>query len=104
MNEIAIEAINAKRFRSGVVAVKELNLAIERGAVYGLMGRNGAGKTTTLRLLMGLLRADTGVARVLAQISWSVFRCAGGWLVSQSQQLPGWMSSCRTEPLRRSLL
>jgi ABC-2 type transport system ATP-binding protein len=95
MNEIAIEAINlAKKFRSGVVAVKELNLAIERGAVYGLMGRNGAGKTTTLRLLMGLLRADTGAARVLGADLWCAPRSLRGRVayVSQSQQLPGWMS------------
>jgi len=54
MNGVVIEADNlTKIFRDGVVAVKDLDLHIKRGAVYGLLGRNGSGKTTALRLLMG---------------------------------------------------
>jgi ABC-2 type transport system ATP-binding protein len=95
MNNMAIEANNlTKAFRLGVVAVSGLDLQIPRGAVYGLIGRNGAGKTTTLRLLMGLLRADRGWARVLGANLWDAprsLRARVGY-VSQSQQLPGWMS------------
>ena len=59
-----------KTFRDGVVAVNDLDLKVERGAVYGLMGRNGSGKTTTLRLLLGLLQPDRGRARVLGWDFW----------------------------------
>ena len=48
-----------KRF-GDVLAVEELSLAVEFGAVYGLVGPNGAGKTTTLQLLAGLLHPDEG--------------------------------------------
>lgn len=41
-----------------------LDLKIEEGALYGLMGRNGAGKTTLLRICAGLLRPDSGEVRV----------------------------------------
>jgi ABC-2 type transport system ATP-binding protein len=45
--------------------VNHLDLAVPRGAVYGLLGLNGAGKSTTIRMLMGLVRRHAGEARVL---------------------------------------
>lgn len=93
--EPAILAQNlSKSFRKGAVAVNGLDLAIAPGVVYGLIGRNGAGKTTTLRLLMGLLKPDSGTARVLGADLWeasSVHRQRVAY-VSQSQQCPDWMS------------
>ena len=79
-----------KTFRNGVVAVNELDLEVERGAVYGLMGRNGSGKTTTLRLLLGLLQPDRGRARVLGWDFWRAPRSVRtrAAYVSQTQQLP----------------
>jgi ABC-2 type transport system ATP-binding protein len=50
-----------KKFRNGVVAVDGLNLTVESGQVFGLLGLNGAGKTTTLRMLLGLVRPDRGM-------------------------------------------
>src|SRR6185503_11466463 len=46
-------------------AVRELSLSVEKGEMFGLIGPDGAGKTTTIRLVCGLLRADTGSVRVL---------------------------------------
>ena len=46
-------------------AVDGVDLAVPRGAVYGVLGPNGAGKTTTIRMLATLLRPDAGSARVL---------------------------------------
>ena len=43
-----------------LVAVDDLTLEIEPGAVFGFLGRNGAGKTTTIRLMMGLLEPTAG--------------------------------------------
>ena len=45
--------------------VFDLDLAIERGEVFGFVGPNGAGKTTTIRLLMDLIRPDRGSAALL---------------------------------------
>jgi ABC-2 type transport system ATP-binding protein len=53
-----------KRFGE-VLAVDGLDFAVDQGDVCGLLGPNGAGKTTTLRILVGLVFADTGEARLL---------------------------------------
>jgi ABC-2 type transport system ATP-binding protein len=46
-------------------ALEDLTLTVPQGEVFGYLGPNGSGKTTTLKVLMGLLRADRGTARVL---------------------------------------
>ena len=45
-------------------ALDGLNLRVPSGSIFGFLGRNGAGKTTTIKLLMGMLRPDSGRARV----------------------------------------
>jgi ABC-2 type transport system ATP-binding protein len=53
-----------------VRALDGLELEVNRGEVHGFLGPNGAGKTTTLRILLGLMRADAGTARVLEGDPW----------------------------------
>ncbi len=48
-----------KRFREKV-AVNKVNITIERGDIYGFIGKNGAGKTTTMKLILGLNFPDEG--------------------------------------------
>ncbi len=45
-------------------ALDGLNLSIEKGELFGFVGPNGAGKTTTMRIISGLLRADSGTVMV----------------------------------------
>ncbi len=51
-------------------ALDRLELSVRTGEVHGFLGPNGAGKTTTLRILLGLLRADAGTARLLDGDPW----------------------------------
>ena len=50
-----------KRFGS-VVALDGISFRVERGQVFGFLGANGAGKTTTMRIILDILRPDSGTA------------------------------------------
>ncbi|MGV9319683.1 ABC transporter ATP-binding protein [Streptomyces sp. NPDC003660] len=52
-------------------ALDGLDLAVETGEVHGFLGPNGAGKSTTIRVLLGLLRADSGAAQLLGHDPWT---------------------------------
>ncbi|UZN04659.1 ABC transporter ATP-binding protein [Cellulomonas sp. S1-8] len=54
-----------KRFRTGQVAVDDVDLVVPRGAVYGFLGPNGSGKTTTIRMLLGLVQPTSGQVHLL---------------------------------------
>jgi ABC-2 type transport system ATP-binding protein len=51
-------------------ALDGLDLSVETGEVHGFLGPNGAGKSTTIRILLGLLRADSGTTRLLGGDPW----------------------------------
>src|SRR5262245_27724171 len=48
-------------------ALSDLNLTVNRGEIFGLLGPNGSGKTTTIKLLLGLINATQGSAEVLGK-------------------------------------
>lgn len=49
------------------VAVQGLSMSVPLGGVHGFLGPNGSGKTTTIRMLLGLIRADSGTAEVFGE-------------------------------------
>lgn len=51
-------------------ALNGLDLTVEQGQVHGFLGPNGAGKSTAIRVLLGLLKADGGTAKVLGHDPW----------------------------------
>src|ERR1700722_11667873 len=55
--------------RRRVTAVRDLNLTIEPGEVYGLLGPNGSGKSTTLKIILGLVTATSGTAKIFGRES-----------------------------------
>ena len=65
MADIAVALRDVSKRFAHVVAVDRLSVNVARGAVYGILGPNGAGKTTTIRMLVGILRPDSGTLRVL---------------------------------------
>ena len=91
----------SKSYRTGHViqgrrpALQDLTLQVRRGEILGYVGPNGSGKTTTLKLLIGLLRPDSGEAFVgdltpesmvaeddaLSKASWALLRGKGARLV-----------------------
>lgn len=53
--------------RPTVVALKNLDLEVRRGEVFGLLGPNGSGKSTTIKMMLGLLRPTSGSIRLLGE-------------------------------------
>jgi len=60
-----VEATGLTKRYGAVVAVDGIDLTIEKGEVFGLLGPNGSGKTTTILLLLGLTDPTAGAVRVL---------------------------------------
>lgn len=58
--ETILETRNLTKKFGRFIAVSELNMAIKRGQIYGLIGKNGAGKTTLMRMIAGLARPTSG--------------------------------------------
>lgn len=63
--ELAIDARQLTRSFGNYKAVNALDLQVPRGTIYGFLGPNGSGKSTSIRLLTGLLSADSGEITVL---------------------------------------
>ena len=66
---IAIQTRRLTRYFGRRAVVRELDFAVPRGSVVGLLGLNGAGKTTTIRMLLGLLAPTRGSCEVLGRNS-----------------------------------
>jgi ABC-2 type transport system ATP-binding protein len=60
----ALEIDHISKRYGDVVALKDLDLEVKGGEVFGFVGRNGAGKTTTMRIVLGVLMADAGEVRL----------------------------------------
>ena len=60
---LEIEGLS-KRYEDGVLAVDKLDLRVEPGEVFCMLGANGAGKTTTLMLVLGFTEPTEGTARI----------------------------------------
>ena len=83
----------SKRFRRTVV-LRDLDLDVPAGSIYGLLGPNGAGKTTTIKVLMNILTPSGGRSEVLGKDSRRLgpgdFTRIG--YVSENQEMPEWMN------------
>ena len=67
----AIQVHDLRKTVGRTVALDGLDLDVQTGEILGFLGPNGAGKSTTLRILLGLLRSDSGSATVLGGNPWT---------------------------------
>ena len=51
--------------------IKDLNMSVPEGSVFGFIGQNGAGKTTTMKMVLGLLQPDQGEILVCNEPLWT---------------------------------
>lgn len=94
MKDYVIETAELTRRFGKITAVDRLSLQVPQGSVFAFLGPNGAGKTTTIKMLMNLIGAHSGSARILGQDSKKLgprqFQRIG--YVSENQELPLWMT------------
>ncbi|MFQ6616531.1 MAG: ABC transporter ATP-binding protein [Fidelibacterota bacterium] len=67
MSEIILKTTALTKTFKGQVAVDNLNLEVGKGEVFGFLGPNGAGKSTTIRLMLALIRPDSGDVGIFGQ-------------------------------------
>ncbi|WP_336775269.1 ABC transporter ATP-binding protein [Paenibacillus sp. MMO-58] len=64
MKELAVELIDVKKVIKGHTVLKNINLSLSKGQIYGLIGRNGSGKTMLMRMICGLIKPTSGTIKV----------------------------------------
>ncbi len=65
MKGAAVEAVGVWKSIGGRPVLRGVNIKVPEGSVYVLAGPNGSGKTTTIRVLLGLIRRDSGTVKIL---------------------------------------
>lgn len=67
MTFTTVQTNNLTRTYRDILAVDRLNLTVPNHSIYAFLGPNGAGKTTTIRMLLGLIRPDSGTIHLFGQ-------------------------------------
>lgn len=91
----AIKLVDVTRYYAEKRGVRELNLAVPSGAIFGLLGENGCGKTTALKLAMGALLPNEGRVRTLG--------VDPGFMEPPVRARIGWLSDSLAVPNRLTL-
>lgn len=87
--ELILELQNLNKSYSDYVALKDINLKVPKGVIYGFIGENGAGKTTTMNIICGLKKASSG--KVIfdgKEIGYDEERKEIGYLPQQPKMYP----------------
>ncbi|MEM2951172.1 MAG: ABC transporter ATP-binding protein [Nitrososphaeria archaeon] len=61
----SVKLVNVSKRYGDLIAVEDLNLEVKRGEIFGLLGPNGSGKSTTIKIILGLVKPDSGYVNVL---------------------------------------
>ena len=79
--KLAVNLEDVSKSFGTIQAVKNLDLQIEVGTVFGFLGPNGSGKSTTMKMILGLLKADSGYLKVygidVSKNPWDVKKIVG---------------------------
>lgn len=68
-NTLAVSTANLTKAFGGKEVIHSCNMSVEKGTIYGFVGKNGAGKTTVFKMLLGLMKPTMGEATVLGMNS-----------------------------------
>ncbi|PCJ61289.1 MAG: ABC transporter ATP-binding protein [Planctomycetota bacterium] len=92
MNVLEAQDVSYK-YASGTLALQNLNLSVQEGSVYGLLGRNGSGKSTLIKLFMALMHVTNGKVNVFGLDPWSDHEGIKSRIgyISEDQMLPQYL-------------
>ena len=68
--ELAISTKRLAKTFNGKEVIRSCNMSVEKGAIYGFVGKKGSGKTTFIKMLIGLLKTTAGQATVMGLLSF----------------------------------
>jgi len=71
-NGLAIEVKGLTKRYGQILAVDHISFEVKKGELFGFLGPNGAGKTTTIRMLIGVIKKDEGIASVMGHTAGSL--------------------------------
>ncbi|NBO19722.1 MAG: ABC transporter ATP-binding protein [Proteobacteria bacterium] len=72
MAESPLQVENLHKSYNGKKVLENISFALEQGEIFGLIGLNGAGKTTTIKIILDLIKAESGQAKVFGVSSTSI--------------------------------
>ena len=93
----------AKRYRSGVEALRGVSLTAEQGQLVGLLGPNGAGKSTLVKICCGLVRPTEGTATIVGAPAGSTAARAQLGYLAELFRFPGWSRAAELLELHQRL-
>lgn len=67
---VVLETKDLKKRFGKTQALAGVDIRVKKGEVFGFIGPNGAGKSTTIRCLLGIIKANSGVARIFGKDAW----------------------------------
>jgi len=76
----AVEVSRVSKRFGDVEAAKDISFVVESGEIFGLIGPNGAGKTTVIRMLMEIIKPDSGDVRILGELLQEATKSRIGYL------------------------
>ena len=91
--EFVIETRSLTKRFPGKIAVNKADMHVEKGAIYGLIGKNGAGKTTAMKMILGIIRPSEGDITLFGTKELSKVRNRIGSLI----EAPGIYKNCTAE-------
>jgi len=65
--ENIIRTVGLTKTYKGTTVVKDVNMNVKKGEIYGFIGKNGAGKTTTIRMLLNLIKQSSGTVELFGE-------------------------------------
>ncbi len=106
MSELIVSTNQLSKKYKDVFSVKNLNMEVHHGEIYGFLGPNGAGKTTTIRMLLGLIRPSKGKVSIfnkdLQKNRFTILKEVGSLVESPSYY--GKLTAAENIEIVRSLL